>query len=54
MHGMLFKTFEGQLLMVLRQPFRNAHRKLFDMKDTGDNLKVLRARHDLDGRPAVQ
>jgi len=50
-HGMLFKTFEGQLMMVLHQPFRNARGKLFDMEDTGDNLKVLRARHDLDGVP---
>jgi hypothetical protein len=53
-HGMLFRTFEGQLMMVLHQPFRNARGKLFDMEDTGDNLKVLRARHDLDGRPAEQ
>lgn len=49
-HGMLFKTFEGQLMMVLHQPFRNARGKLFDMEDTGDNLKVLRAREDLHGR----
>jgi beta-xylosidase len=48
-HGMLFHTFDGQLMMVLHQPFRNARGKLFDMEDTGDNLKVLRARHDLDG-----
>lgn len=50
-HGMLFKTFEGQLMMVLHQPFRRAHAKLFDMEDTGDNLKVLRAREDLHGMP---
>jgi len=48
-HGMLFRTFDGQLMMVLHQPFRNARGKLFDMEDTGDNLKVLRQRHDLDG-----
>jgi glycosyl hydrolase family 43 len=51
-HGMLFRTFEGQLMMVLHQPFRRARTKLFDMEDTGDNLKVLRAREDLHGRPA--
>jgi beta-xylosidase len=50
-HGMLFKTFDGQLMMVLHQPFRRAHGKLFDMEDMGDNLKVLRQRHDLDGSP---
>jgi hypothetical protein len=48
-HGMLFKTFEGQLMMVLHQPFRRAHGKMFDMEDTGDNLKVVRPRPDLDG-----
>lgn len=53
-HGMLFKTFEGQLMMVLHQPFRNARAKLFDMEDTGDNLKVVRVREDLHGRPAGQ
>lgn len=50
-HGMLFHAFDGQLMMVLHQPFRRAHARLFDMEDTGDNLKVLRARHDLDGQP---
>ena len=52
-HGMLFKTFAGQLMMVLHQPFRNARGKLFDMEDTGNNLKILRSRHDLDG-PAAE
>ena len=50
-HGMLFRTFEGQLMMVLHQPFRRAHARLFDMEDTGDNLKVLRVRSDLHDRP---
>ena len=49
-HGMLFKSFEGQLMMVLHQPFRNARGKLFDMEDTGDNLRVVRAREDLHGK----
>jgi len=53
-HGMLFRTFEGQLMMVLHQPFRNARGKLFDMEDTGDNLKVLRQRYDLDGSKAPE
>ena len=48
-HGMLFTNFEGQLMMVLHQPFRNARARLFDMEDTGDNLKVLLHRTDLDG-----
>jgi hypothetical protein len=53
-HGMLFKTFDGQLMMVLHQPFRNARAKLFDMEDIGDNLKVIRARDDLHGTAAAR
>ncbi len=48
-HGMLFHTFEGQLMMVLHRPFRNARGKLYEMQDAGDHLKVLRQRTDLDG-----
>jgi beta-xylosidase len=53
-HGMLFTTFDGQLTMVLHQPFRNARARIFDMEDEGDNLKVLRERTDLDGRTEGQ
>ena len=53
-HGMLFHTFDGQLMLVLHHPFRNARTQLYDMEDTGDNLKVLRARPDLDGRPGKE
>lgn len=48
-HGMLFGTFDGQLMMVLHRPFRNARGKLYEMQDAGDHLKVLRQRTDLDG-----
>lgn len=49
-HGMLFKTFEGELTMVLHRPFgRNARGKLYAMADRGDRLEVLRQRTDLDG-----
>jgi beta-xylosidase len=49
-HGMLFRTFEGQLMLVLHQPFQNARGKLYEMEDAGDNLRVVRARDDLHGR----
>ena len=49
-HGMLFHTFEGQLMLVLHRPFTNARGKLYEIEDTGDNLKVLREREDLDGQ----
>jgi hypothetical protein len=49
-HGMLFETFDSQLMMVLHRPFGSlARAKLFDMEDTGDNLRVVHARPDLHG-----
>lgn len=48
-HGMLFRTFEGQLMLVLHRPFRNARAKLYEIEDDGDHLKVLRERTYLDG-----
>lgn len=41
-HGMLFKSFEGKLMMVLHQPFRQARGKLFEMEDTGEGVRVKR------------
>lgn len=48
-HGMLFHTFEGQLMMVLHRPFKNARGKLYEIEDAGSNLKIIRQRSDLDG-----
>ena len=39
-HGMLFESFDGKLMLVLHQPFRQAHGKLFEMEDTGDTVRV--------------
>jgi beta-xylosidase len=47
-HGMLFHPFDGSLMLVLHRPFRNARGKLYDMKDAGDHLVVVRERTDLD------
>lgn len=41
-HGMLFRSFDGKLMLVLHQPFRQARGKLFEMEDTGDGLRVKR------------
>jgi len=41
-HGMLFRAFDGRLMLVLHQPFRNAHGKLFEIEDTGDTLRIKR------------
>jgi hypothetical protein len=48
-HGMLFRTFDGQLMMVLHQTNREAHAKLFEVADQGDHLELIRERIDLDG-----
>lgn len=50
-HGMLFQTFEGQLMLVIHQPFKNARGKLYEMEDLGDNLRVKKFREDLSGPP---
>ena len=39
-HGMLFNSFDGTLMLVLHQPFRQARGKLFEMEDTGDTLRI--------------
>jgi hypothetical protein len=46
---MLFKTFQGQLMLVVHRPFKRARGKLYEMHDAGDHLEILRERVDLDG-----
>lgn len=48
-HGMLFHTFDGQLMLVLHRPFKTARGKLYEIADQGDHLEVLKQRVDLDG-----
>jgi beta-xylosidase len=50
-HGMLFRSFDGRLMLVLHQPFRNARGKIYEMEDTGDGLRVVKYREDLSGPP---
>ena len=49
-HGMLFHSFDGKLLLVLHRPFRNARGKIYEMRDAGNRLEVVRERTDLDAR----
>ncbi len=51
-HGMLFRTFEGQLMLVLHRPFGSplTRARLYEMEDTGDALRVVREREDLYGK----
>jgi hypothetical protein len=37
-HGMLFRSFDGKLMLVLHHPFRNAHAQIFEIEDAGDKL----------------
>ena len=41
-HGMIFRAFDGRLMLVLHQPFdgRLARAKIYEIEDTGDSLKV--------------
>jgi hypothetical protein len=48
-HGMLFHAFDGKLMMVLHRPFANALGKLYEMRDDGDRLSVVREATELDG-----
>ncbi|WP_236694735.1 glycoside hydrolase family 43 protein [Sphingomonas sp. Leaf343] len=48
-HGMLFRRFDGTLMMVLHRPFNNARGKLYEMRDTGDSIEVVREATELDG-----
>jgi len=50
-HGMLFRRFDGQLMMVVHRPFKTARGKLYEMRDAGDRLEIIRQRIDLDGDP---
>ena len=47
-HGMLFRAFDGRLMMVLHRPFTLALGKLYEMRDTGDRVEVAREATELD------
>ena len=51
-HGMLFRSFDGKLMLVLHQPFQNARGKIYEMEDLGNTLRVVKYREDLSG-PAL-
>lgn len=55
-HGMPFRSFDGQFLLVLHQPFRAplARAKIYEIADEGDHLRIVRYREDLSGGPAVR
>ena len=43
-HGMIFKRFDGQLMLVLHQPNKDGERaRLFELEDTGETLRIKSA-----------
>lgn len=42
-HGMVFKTFDGRLMLTLHQPNNSPNERmaLFEVEDTGDTLKIV-------------
>lgn len=50
-HGMVFTTFDGQLMLVVHRPFKNARGKLYEVRDTGSRYELIRQRTDLDLDP---
>ncbi|QYR23562.1 glycoside hydrolase family 43 protein [Paenibacillus sp. sptzw28] len=50
-HGMLFQTFTGERMLILHQPFKlpDSRAKIYEMEETEDGFKVIRAREDLHG-----
>ncbi len=50
-HGMLFRAFDGQLMLCIGQPFSPQHAKIYEMEDAGDHLNVVKFRDDLSGPP---
>lgn len=42
-HAMLFKTFEGKLMMILHSPYNGDTRPhIFEMEDTGNTLRIVK------------
>jgi hypothetical protein len=42
-HGMIFKTFDGKIMLILHSPNNaNSRPRIFEMEDTGHTLKVIK------------
>jgi hypothetical protein len=44
-HGMLFKTFEGEWMLILHHPFSTpeSRAKIYEVEETEDSFKIRRA-----------
>jgi hypothetical protein len=42
-HGMIFRAFDGRLLLAIHQPNEGKSRaRISEIEDTGDTLRILR------------
>jgi beta-xylosidase len=48
-HGMLFRAFDGRLLMIVHHPFRAARGRIYAMRDDGDRVAIVRRLTELEG-----
>ncbi|MBB3108895.1 hypothetical protein FHS18_000947 [Paenibacillus phyllosphaerae] len=50
-HGMMFRTFEGDWMLILHRPFKmpDSRCKIYEMEETADSFEVIRPREDLHG-----
>ncbi len=53
-HGMVFESFDGQLMMAVNGPYGVfARTQLYDIEDVGDRVAIVRRRGDLEGGAAA-
>jgi hypothetical protein len=45
---MVFRTFDGRLMLILHRPFTRALGKLYELRDDGDRVSVVRETTELD------
>jgi beta-xylosidase len=50
-HGMIFRAFDGRLMLVVHQPFNGARGKIYEISDQGDHIEIAKFREDLSGPP---
>ena len=48
-HGMLFRRFDGALMLIVHRPFKHARGKLYAVRDDGDRITLVREATELDG-----
>jgi len=47
-HGMIFRAFDGRPMLILHRPFTRALGKIYELRDDGDRVSVVREATELD------